>query len=184
MASKVIVQNYENHNTTGLIQIIAMWILQIIWASPRTMLDYKPKSYITLAPSSRSYQNHSLWHKRIVGLHSSLRRRQMSPFCFSSSFAKREMAQNVVPLTCVDQWHLAFLIGTTDRELWDMELRRMPKFGDDHSAMVRHMREATSLKSLTRREWSRSQLAINEVSASLQSSKMWPTRNRLTSSCR
>ncbi len=50
----------------------------------------------TLAPASRSYPNHSLWHNGIVGSRSSLRRRQMSPMYFSSSFANREMAQNVV----------------------------------------------------------------------------------------
>ena len=35
---------------------------------------------VTLAPVSRSYLNHSLWHNGIVGLHSSLCRRQMLPF--------------------------------------------------------------------------------------------------------
>ena len=72
----------------------------------------------TLAPASHSYPNHSLWHTRIVGFHSSLQCRQMSPSFFSSSFAKREMAQNV-PLACVDQWHLAFLIGTMITGIWE-----------------------------------------------------------------
>ncbi len=44
---------------------------------------------------------------------SSLRLRQMSPVYFASSSAKREMAQNVVSMDCVEHWHLAFLIGTT-----------------------------------------------------------------------
>ena len=40
---------------------------------------------------------------------------------FSSSFMKREMAQNVVPLTSIDQGHLEFLRGTMVTalpELW------------------------------------------------------------------
>ena len=45
----------------------------------------------TLAPASRSYPNHSLWHNGIVGL-------RRLPIYFVSSFAKREMAQNIVAI--------------------------------------------------------------------------------------
>ena len=63
----------------------------------------------TLAPSSHSYPNHSLWHNGIVGFRSSLRHRQVSLFCFSSSFAKWEMAQNVVhwPALTSDIWRFS-----------------------------------------------------------------------------
>ncbi len=68
------------------------------WAKSSFMLPCTLRSFVvyTLAPASRSYPNHSLWHNGIVGSCSSLRRRQMSPVYFSSSFANREMAQNVV----------------------------------------------------------------------------------------
>ena len=74
--------------------------------------------------------------------------------CIFLVLLRLERWHKTLALTCIDYWHLAFFVRTTARELWDMGLHRIPNFGDDHSAVKSHMREATSSKSPTGREWS------------------------------
>ena len=81
---------------------------------------------------------------------------------FSRSFTKVEIAQNVVPLTCVDQRHLEFLVELSITNLAEAYRTFYLQIysGSKNLATITwsrrscdHMREATSLKSPTGREW-------------------------------